>query len=85
MDDDDDDDEDDNEHQLIETAKLELERGGRSDSESSRPHTPLPPNSDEDSPINFIEGLKNKVAHIRGHKPEEVDEGMLQCHSYSVL
>ncbi len=28
-----------------------------------------------DSPFNFVEAMKDKYAHIAGHKPEEVDEG----------
>lgn len=47
------------------TAAAERSRPGSRGSEVS------------DSPFNFIEDMKDKLAHIPDHRPEEVDEGKL--------
>lgn len=49
--------------ELLKRAKEE----SRNDSPNMTPRS--------DSPFNFIEDLKDKLAHIPGHKPEEVDQG----------
>jgi hypothetical protein len=70
-------DEEDKTNRLLQKAQKELRRGrSRSDSNSRAP-TPSHDSDTSDTPFNFIEEMKLKVSHIRGHKVEEVDEGKL--------
>uniref|UniRef100_A0A914X8T2 Serine/threonine-protein kinase PRP4 homolog n=1 Tax=Plectus sambesii TaxID=2011161 RepID=A0A914X8T2_9BILA len=71
-------DEDAKTERLLQKAQKELRRGRSRSASTSRALTPSHDSDTSDSPFNFVEEMKLKVAHIRGHKVEEVDEAVKQ-------